>query len=280
MRIIALMQVYNEASFVAQCLQNRYHYVDKMVITEGLLTPFGNMPAESSDRTRELIQEWIMVHDIDKKCELLEARRMPGKTREEMEGHNKNRMLAEAKPNPGDVIHIMDADEFYDPKGFKWIVDRFRACDKIRQCWPEEWQFAYNLSWAFPSRHGSRFLRYVKGAHFGKTNHFFHGDFDLVNDRSFVVPRETSGVCHLCWAKHPSLIREKVVSFNRPSFTKWFNDIYLRWPSKKNLFGRGYAEGQREPLRLYDGHLPHELKCSFHEDHFPELCTSWEKYLI
>jgi len=281
MRVIALMQVYNEADCILPCLRNRYDFMDKIIITEGLLSPFGNMPLESPDGTRERIKEWIATLDQDHKCELLESRRMPGKTREEMEGHNKNRMLAAARPEPGDIVHIMDGDEFYSANGLKWIIDKFRACSKLRQCWPEEMQFAYNLKLAFPSRHGSRFLRYVKNAHFGKTNHFFHGTFDLVHDKSFIVPREISGVCHLCWVKRPSLIREKVISFNRQSFTKWFNDIYLRWPSTESLHKNGYAEGQHEPLQSYHGSLPKELLYQYYNwDYTAELKEDWQKYLI
>ena len=282
MQVVALIQVYNEAPLIEACLENRYPHVDRIVITEGLLTPFGNMPMRSPDGTRERIERWIRSLDKEGKCKLLEPlSEVPGTTREAREGFNKNYMLQNAELEPGDIIHIMDADEFYSHEGIDWIITKFRKNDTIRQCWPEEWQFAYNLYLAFESRHGSRFLRYIKGAHFGKTNHFYHDGYDLVKDKSFCVPRSLSGVCHLAFAKHPALIREKVVSFNRPSFTTWFNNIYLRWPSETNLIHHGFAEGQRAPLKVYKGEHPPELKQFIKTiNYLKELQDNWQHYVI
>lgn len=282
MKVIALIQVYNEKPLIKACLENRYPHMDQIIITEGLLTPFGSMPMRSPDGTRDCIEQWIKDHDREGKCKLLEPlSEIPGATREAREGFNKNYMLKNADIEPGDILHVLDADEFYSHHGIEWIITEFRKNDNIRQCWPEEWQFAYNLQLAFKARHGSRFLRFIKGAHFGKTNHFYHDDYDLVKDKSFCVPRNLSGVCHLAFAKHPKLIREKVISFNRPSFTAWFNNIYLRWPSEVRLQSRGFAEGQQESLQPYLGDYPPELKMLLGKiNYLPELQQNWRQYVI
>jgi hypothetical protein len=252
--------------------------MDQIIITEGLLTPFGSMPLRSPDRTRECIEQWIKTQDKEGKCKLLEPlTEVPGTTREIREGFNKNYMLQNADLESGDIIHVMDADEFYSHEGIDWIISQFRKNDSIRQCWPEEWQFAYNLQLAFKARHGSRFLRFIKGAHFGNTNHFYHNGFDLLNDKSFIVPRKISGICHLAFAKHPKLIREKVISFNRLSFTKWYNERFLRWPSRPDV--NGFAEGQIEPLKKRSITLPDEL-IGFTGDWFQEIELHWRAYLI
>jgi hypothetical protein len=282
MKVIALMQLYNEAELAEICLSNRYNHMDKIIITEGLLTPFGNMPMRSPDGTRERVAKWIETYDIAHKCRLLDPlSEVPGTTRETREGFNKNYMLKHANVEDNDILHIMDADEFYNHNGIEWIIYQFRNNNAIRQCWPEEWQFCYNLRLAFKSRHGSRFLRYCTGAHFGKTNHFYHDRYDLVKDKSFIVPRKISGVCHLAFAKHPELIREKVISFNRPSLTAWFNNIYLRWPNETNLCRQGFAEGQSEPLVPYYGSYPPELSQLINTtDYFNEVKDNWKQYLI
>lgn len=279
-QVIALCQCYNEAQFIEPAILNRLPHVDKIIITEGLLTPFGNMSMRSTDGTRKIIKRLSRQHDKICLLEPLSKEWLAqGNTREVREGINKNYMLLNSGIEHGDIIHVLDADEFYDAEGIDWIINQFKNDDNKRQCWPEEWQFAYSLKLAFKARHGSRFLRYVDGAHFGQTNHFFHGNFDLVKDKSFIVPREISGVCHLCWTKSPQLIREKVISFNRNSFTNWYNTVYLRWPSTNILHSQGFAEGQSEQLRTYCNHLPYELS-NLSVDYFDEIKINWRKYLI
>jgi len=274
MKTIALLQVYNEEKFVRRAILNRLPYVDKIIVSEGRLTVFGDMSMRSTDRTREIIKE---LAEQSSKVILLDPLDESAfdccRSREQCEGLNKNYMLEKSGIEHGDIIHVLDADEFYSPEGLLWIIEQFAKDDKKRQCWPEEWQFAYNLKYAFPARHGSRFLRYINGSHFGETNHFFHGDFDLVLDKSFVVPRTKSGVCHLSWVKSPALIREKVVSFNRPTFTNWFNNKYLRWVQNKGEFMNGKI------LVEYTKVLPKELH-DYTDDFCQEVSLNWRKYLI
>jgi len=274
MRTIALLQVYNEATFVERAILNRLPYVDRIIVTEGRLTVFGNMSMRSTDGTREIVERLARDHE---KVVLLDP--LPENAfstcnnRERCEGINKNYMLDNSGIEHGDIVHVLDADEFYTPDGIMWIIEQFRKDDSKRQCWPEEWQFAYNLKLSFKARHGSRFLRFINGAHFGHTNHFFHGNYDLVKDKSFIVPRSISGVCHLSWNKHPSLIREKVVSFNRPDFTAWFNNVYLRWPSSGGHFLNNQS------LQAHKLPLPKELE-DFTDDFYSEIKANWRSYLI
>ena len=121
-------------------------------------------------------------------------------------------------------------------------------------------------------------MRYQTGSKFGNTNHFITVEgVDVTKNLGLIIPREVSGVAHLCWVKHPLLIREKVISFQRHSFTHWFNTRYLRWPG--NPDNRGFAEGQREPLVEYKGKLPVEIR-DIQDDYLEELEQNWTSYLI
>lgn len=277
-----LTQAYQEAELIDAFLFNRYPHMDKIIISEGLLTPFGNMAMTSPDGTRQKIEKWIRENDKANKCILLSTLTEDFfngcNNREVREGKNKTRMLQAAHPEENDILHIGDIDEIYDHEGIDWIIRQFKKDNNKKQCWPEEYQCCYNLQLAFNARHGSRFLRYKKGAKFTTTNHFIVDGVDYVRDKSFIVPREVSGVIHLAFAKHPIHIKEKVISFNRASFTNWFNNIYLKWPQNP-FFDRGFAEGQSEPLGPFYGQLPPELE-NLNIDYFDEVKNNWQRYLI
>lgn len=274
MRVIGLCQAYNEDMFMHQCLQWAVGCVDKLIITEGSLTPFGNQPKRSQDRTRQTIERFKQAYDRDDKMEIYDAvdpEQVP-KNREDFEGLNKNFMLEKAAPEPGDLIFILDVDEFWHEENFQAVVERFRKDDKLVHVPVEEYQFAYNLRTCFNAEHNGRFMRYVSGARFGATNHFVHpGVGDITKDYSNLLPREVTQMCHLCWCKHPLGIRQKVLSFARPSFTLWYNLVYLGYPVHgEEVYklnerippwrGTGFAEGQHKKLKKFEGELPWPIK--------------------
>lgn len=270
MRVIALCQAYNEDMLMHQCLQWATKVVDKLIITEGSLTPFGGMSKRSKDKTRQTIERYKQAYDRDDKIEIYDAvdpNPVP-RNREAFEGINKNMMLMKAEPEPGDLIFILDVDEFWHEENFLRIVQQFRDDDRLLHVPVEEYQFAYNLRTCFPAEHNGRFMRYVDGAKFGDTNHFIvPGVGDVTKDYSRLASREDTQMCHLCWCKHPLQIRQKVVSFNRRSFTLWYNIVYLGFPIHGEAVyqlnqqippyhGRGFCEGQHEKLRPFEGELP------------------------
>jgi hypothetical protein len=89
-------------------------------------------------------------------------------------------------------------------------------------------------------------------------------------------------MCHLCWLKHPKLVRQKVESFQRPSFTSWYNHVYLKYPFTPEqayynnsrippYFGKGFAEGQHARLEEFEGKLPEVLQ---------DMEIDWTSYII
>jgi hypothetical protein len=286
MKVIALCQAYNEGMFMHQCLQWASRVMDEIVIMEGSLSPFGRLPPHSTDNTCTILEEmfgtceaaefmpnvhWLTGGYEDERNKLIKK----GRNREAQEGINKNYMLKYAREwflDHGDLIFILDVDEFWHEENFLCIVDKFRKDDSLVHVPVEEYQFAYNLRTCFNAEHNGRFMRYVRGARFGDTNHFVHPDRgDITKDYNHLAKREDTLMCHLCWCKHPLQIREKVISFNRPSFTMWYNLVYLGYPIhgekvyKLNQAimpykGRGFCEGQHEPLYEFDGELPWPIR--------------------
>jgi len=284
MRTIALCQCYNESLFIQKNILNVYNYVDEIVISEGCLSPFGNLPQSSSDNTCDKIIDLMDNQDPQNKIKYVTAYATdkPIGNREQWEGLNKNKMLEASSIEHGDTILILDADEFFSPSSLCNIPELFRKHNKIRHVRCEEYQFAYNLKLQFKASHG-RWMRYVDGAKFGNTNHFFWPDKqDITKRPDIFTNRDDFPFFHLCWAKHPILIREKVLSFNRPSFISWFNMVYLEYPFCSDLayknnsiihpyYGVGYAEGQSQKLYEYNGVLPETLS---------DLEIDWMPYII
>ncbi len=295
MKVFALCQVFNEGLLIRRNLQNVYAYVDHIIITEGKLTPFGNdvIHETSTDNTLKEIVEFAKT-DPENKLVFMsaitidECQQEYGKApsnREEFEGHNKNRMLATALElgmEEGDLIYIMDVDEFIPPIKLCETITAFSCMPRLVTGMVKEYQFAYGLKYWFPSSH-PRFFRYMSGARFTTTNHLVVPEIgDLSRKTNYTI----DGMFHLCWSKHPNMIREKVLSFNRPSFTQWFNDVYLVWPRSPETayhqnyhippyHGTGFCEGMSERLRYWDRDMSPE---------FPEMLQdidniNWLEYV-
>jgi len=274
MKVIALCQAYNEAMFIHQSLSWAYEVCDQIILTEGCLTPFSNQTRRSQDRTRTTIKCFIETYDRQDKIKYYDAfiADPAPRNREEYEGMNKNFMLKKSDVEHGDLIFILDVDEFWDPNRFNSIVKRFKNNDKIVHVPVQEHQFAYGLNLCFNAEHNGRFMRFLSGSKFGATNHFVHpGGTDVTKDYSCLALRDETQMCHLCWSKHPAFIKQKVESFQRPSFTAWYNNVYLQYPIigtevyeiNKRIppyHGPGFAEGQHERLRTFKGILPPVLR--------------------
>ncbi len=282
MQTISIAQIYNEEEFAERALAWIYPLVDKIIISEGRLTPFGQLSKYSNDGTRNIVIKWIQKNDIKNKIKLVDAYEGNALNREGCEGNNKNHLLSIAEPEHGDLIIIHDFDEFFPQNQFADIIEMFRKYPDINHIPVEEYQFAYSTKLFFNASHDGRFMRYVKGAHFGSTNHFIYPDgTDITKDYRNLRTREKSGMCHLCWVKSPHLIREKVISFNRPSFTSWFNWVYLVWPLNAEMayennrcippyYGTGFAEGQKEQIQHFIGKLPESIQ---------DMTTDWQDHI-
>ena len=288
MQVIAMMQVYREGLFIERALEWIYPLVDRIIVTEGLLTCHGDFSVRSDDGTCEKIMNFKSSRDPQNKIFVHNTYKSPDGhhiSREAYEGHNKNWMLKRIKPENGDLLFIHDADEFWKRDNFLRVVDKFRNNDQLRSMVFEEWQFAYGLKYCCLASHGGRFMRYVDGARFKGTNHLTYPDgTDISKKHDGIVPREDTQFYHLCNSKHPLDIRQKVLSFGRPSFTNWYNNCYLTWPVNPDVAyenntrlsrpmgwpGGGYLEGQTHKLFEFEGELPEVLQ---------DLDLNWIDYI-
>lgn len=278
---ICLTQVYNEEWLIANYWKHIYPHVDTWIITEGLLSPHINQAfCRSTDSTRFVLDKLSKEQDPDSKVIVVDSFHNPNcKSREQAEGLNKNKMLDIACPNDGDIIFIGDCDEFWGAgfmaegssldRCFEAIIDSQH--DHVAL---ECFNFVYNLKQGFKGSIDGRFMRYRAGDRFGDTNHFIGSDGkDKTKNHSIVLPLEFTNLLHLSYAKHPLTIKAKVKSFNRRTFTNWYNYCYLEgaenlevayhnnqklsremgWP------GTGWAEGQTAKVESFDDFLPHVL---------------------
>jgi hypothetical protein len=279
MRVIGLMEVYNEEDLARRVIENRIEHIDRILIAEGSLAINRNLPERSTDNTMAVLKEMEAKYpDQIFIAPPIPIERMRGHSREAQHGINKNYLLEFSDIEPGDVIHLMDTDEFYGGEGLWDILRIFRMYDEVQHVQIGEYQYAYNLRWWFPASHLGRFIRFQKGGRYTASNHFLVDGKDVIKDRRVSLSRKRSQMTHLCWVKHPRLIRDKVLTFDRPSLTKWYNERFLRWPSQGNTID-GFAEGQTEPLRNQPVALPNEL-VDFTDDWLPEIRDNWREYLI
>jgi hypothetical protein len=273
MKTIALAMMYDEEAFAYKSLQNIYNVVDQIIVSDISVSPF-NQPLHSSDNTFKEIQRFIKNEDIKNKIKIFKPHESLGtEKRENLEAICKNKMLKMSDIEDGDIIYMVDIDEFFLPECIEFIKSKFKKNDHMVHTRLYEKQFAYNMSLYFNSSHDGRFLRYRKGAFYTASQHFHHtvDGPDLTKIHTHDIPREEVEFFHLCWVKHPLLLRNKVLTFKRPSFTNWWNFVFLCWPiddqqaykNNKTLppyHGTGFCEGMHEKLRQFEGELPEVLR--------------------
>lgn len=252
---IALIMAYDEGPFIYNNLLNHYDLFDVIVVFEGTCS-INSQPAHSSDNTIEEINRFIRGKDIKHKIKFISQDYRSYKkfgNREELEGFIKQQMLLTAKPWHGDIICLIDADEFHNPESLYNEIEIVKNNDKINHLILEEWQFCYSLSLYVNASHESRVWRFVNGAKYTNSNHIIYPDgTDISKDRSYIIPREQSNFFHLSYFKYPNLIKNKVLTFNRHSFTQWYNNCYLLWPQS--------PEKAYENNRIISQHMGWEAK--------------------
>jgi len=267
MKTIALILSYNEEELIERCLANIYDLVDQIIIFEGTLSPFDDQPLRSQDKTDDRIQSFMILYDRQNKIRYWRPEKNNDiRSREQYEAWAKNEMLAMSNIESGDLIYMVDVDEFFKQDHLEYIISYFKREPSLNHAVVEEYQFAYTMLLYFSASHNGRFLRYVKGAKYSASQHFIYpGGTDISKKVDYIFKREICPMFHYCWVKPPELIRQKVLTFKRPSFTNWYNNCYLVWPQNPRIAyennkalsqvygwpGTGYAEGQTEPLVFF-----------------------------
>jgi hypothetical protein len=129
-RLVQCIQMHNEEDFAPLVLGSLYDEVDEILVVEGAVKNRPNQTEDghSTDKTREIIRDFMDNKDPDGKVKLISIRK-PWKDLEEMKQTFLDMCF------PGDWIIINDADEFYRPEDIRRLrvaIDRNpHACEFV-----------------------------------------------------------------------------------------------------------------------------------------------------
>jgi hypothetical protein len=270
-KVIAVTQCYNEKPFVRNCIESVRKFADIVLTTESCNTPDkdkAGWSAFSNDGTREeliaISEEYSNVFFVpqeatDPICAKVKSRTIG-------QGWSNRRIFnygeKEGLLHNDDWIWIVDADEFYGVASARNIV-RLLKTDYAGHHGGDitEWQFAYGMRYGFISSH-KRFMKYKIGSSIQHVHNLVWPDGGSPwSKKQFIIDPREAMMFHLSYAKDPWAIRAKMLSFNRPRYINWFNNVYLEFPfnaqqAYKNnaaIDGRyGWMVGSIHPLIEFD----------------------------
>jgi len=269
-KVIAITQCYNEIDFIRPCIEAIQPYADHVIITESCNSPYLDKCGwniHSTDGTHEEIEklekEYENVHYA--KADNISS---IAYNRTNGQGLSKKIMFDYGERHnilqDDDWIWIVDADEFYSDLWAHNIVHLLKTKYKNYECGRiTEWQFAYGTAYMFLSSHG-RFVKYKCGSSIKHVHKLIWPNGHCPwKGRAFNMDVQEAIMFHLSYTKHPERIRQKMLSFNRPHYTYWFNKVYLEFPVdeqsayKNNKYtpsypGIGWHWGSNSPLILFD----------------------------
>jgi len=269
MRVIALINAYNEVDLVGRCINNIYLDVDKLIITD-VDWPTGKKIA--TDGTHEKLMEFVGSSTYGKLKYIQPQFNNTGNPRVN-EAIIKTQLMNAADPQDGDWIWIVEADEFYLASQLKGLKERLLLGHKSISEHNKHWltisalTFAYNLHWAYYGYHG-RFFRYKKGSKFTLSNHFSWPSGEISTDANrWHIP-----ICHLCqfhlkFVKPLYRLSQRWTLNSGPDdsgYGNWFENTFKIWPVNSSKACRnndgGWVKGQPTDLFHWDGELPLELQ--------------------
>jgi len=270
MRVIALINAYNEVTYLERCVRNISSYVDDIVIS---CTDWPTGLKSSDDGTYEVAIELTKNHTKVKYY--IPGDGLASSNPRINEAELKTRMMNHADPKDGDWIWIVEADEFYLAHQLQGLKGRLLLGHKAITEHNKHWvtisalTFAYNHFWAYYGYHG-RFFRYKKGSKFTLSNHFSWPSGEISTDaHRWHIP-----ICHLCqfhmkFVKPLNRIRNRCILNTNPKddegYRNWYEKTFKVWPSNPNTAYRnnpplhGWSKGIGTKLFKYDGEFPKEL---------------------
>ncbi len=270
MKIIALINAFNEAHLVGRCIKNIYPYVDKIIVSD---TDWPSGTKVSDDGTHEIImRKCDENHDIQY-CPSAPTNHSNPRIGEAI---IKTTMMDLADPKDGDWIWIVEADEFYLKHQLIGLRDRLLLGHRAVRDYNKHWLtvsslvFAYNMSYCHYGYNG-RFFRYKKGSKFTLSNHFHWPNGEISTDaHRWHIPIAHLCNFHLKYVKPLDRIKSRSGLNTNPEhdegYINWYENTFKIWPNNPSLALsnnpplHGWVKGQGTTLFRYDGEIPHELE--------------------
>jgi len=162
MRIIAILSVYNEEELLPECLKSLEGKVDYTVIIDGAYIGFDGENTHSTDKTVQIIEEWLKYNP---NAVLFLARKWRN-------AGEKYQMAFDCGQD-GDWFMIVDADDRIDMTDREW-----RELREFLSSIPEEYMVATGDLIHPDGSHllfRRKLIRWRKGVHIGKNHWTFVG---------------------------------------------------------------------------------------------------------
>jgi len=280
MRILAVMNAYDEKDFIIRNLSSIYDYVDGIAIT----CVNHKTGAPCTNGTPDLIIQFMNEHDKEQKIKfispfLIDEMKLTN-SYDRNQGLIKTILMDSLSPEDDDWIWIVEADEFYTKSALERLRSRYilehKALnnDKHFLC-VNAMIFVYNLNFFTFAYHG-RFFRYKKGSYFSTTNNFFHPTGTVYDDKfRWDIPSQYMVMYHLKFVRG-SIRRLRSRYLYRhdkrgDDKVQWFDQVFMEYPRNKELalkinketFGiDGFISSLQGDLRYMqnDPNMPEALK--------------------
>lgn len=270
MRVIALVNAFNEKHLIERCVRSLVPYVNKTIVSD-VDWPTGTVV--SFDGTHDMVMD--LCKEFPKRVKYLPSEKLSNKNPRINEGTRKTHMMYEADPKDGDWIWIVEGDEFYLDHQLKGLKERLLLGHKAITAHDRRWltvsslEFAYNTTYCHFGYHG-RFFRFKQGSKFTLSNHFLWPDGEISQDKyRWHIPICHLQMFHLKYVKPLERIAKRNQLNTNPKddegYSGWFHSVFSVWPKNPerayaNNSGGGWVKNSGLKLFQYKGELPKQIE--------------------
>lgn len=273
MKVHVVYNAYNEVDLVDRSLKTVYPYVDSIAIADVM---HSDGKTVSNDGTHEKIMEFMDERKGGKTRLFYRQPRALSSDYKRNQGAIKAELMHMCSPKDNDWIWIVEADEFYDEEGLKFLRGPVLGHPALRH--DKRWltvtmlNFAYDLHHCFFAWSG-RFFRYHTPSSFEICNKFMWGREIIYNDKyRWHVPAQYMVCYHLKYVKPMKRLRQRYQFPKNPAAAgkmNWFNNVYVKYMTdpaaaykynKEKLGNEGFDTGKSGKLFEYGGNYPKYLE--------------------
>ena len=236
-KIIGMLVAWCAEDFILSALEQANEYCDEVLVC---CAPHSKLMEVFDDGTKTIARKFASEHE---KVTMIEVG--PMSHHAIAKANILNTMIANSKlAEPGNWIWVLDADEFYPDRTYKYIREMTKATSPYDRIDFEEWYFYINMHWCLGGEH----LRLFKIKRFTNvfqpTQRWVYANNPLKCDR-YSLPMFHYGMLTNPWAKMEFWSTE-YPGKDQTNKIKWLDEIYRnydltdqeRWSAKNmELFG-------------------------------------------